>query len=166
MSIYERAVSYSYGDCVTGVWLCVLYVHVCVCVFKTVGFNSSWLEWKEKKKNTEMLHSNSEKKIICIMLILTSSSAYMHDSVTEFIGLWLMDCKCHSLVQLSLTSHILYAKIIKASYGLFLYSHPYLHMYINLHVLFYKSDSYIPIYSLSPGPKWQLQPLTAIGMQC
>ena len=34
--------------------------------------------------------------------------------------------------------HIL--KIIKARYGPFLDTHPYLHMYIHLHVLFYKSE--------------------------
>lgn len=76
MFIYMEVVSYSYGDCITGVWLCVL--SVCDCV----GFKS--LNGKLTVAN-EGKHWNAAPKwwkTTNLMSTLISNWAYMHNAVT------------------------------------------------------------------------------------
>lgn len=111
-------------------WSLDLYA---ACVCRT--FESSWLE----KKNTQMLHSNGWNSDFCIYHVdfLTRNSADMHDAWQSLavFDQWIWYVFLSLVQRLSPHTYCL-IKIIKAMYGLFLYTHPYLHMYINLHALF------------------------------
>lgn len=84
------------------------------------------------------------------MIISTSSSAHM--CVTELTDVthW-----CSAVQLQSTIYHFIHTvcKIIKAMYGVFFCTHPYLHMYNHLHVLVYKSEIYLRIYYFTLGPK-------------